>query len=210
MDDHAVVREGLKHVFAKEWPGAEFGEAQNAQEALQLARQQAWDAVMLDLNMPGRSGLDLLLDLKQEHPRLPVLVLTIHPEEQYAVRALKAGAAGYLTKGCPREELIKALHKVLEGGRYVSPTLAERLAFALAGDSTGARHELLSDREYQVLVGIASGKTVTEIAGELSLSVKTVSSYRTRLLTKMGMRTNSELTRYAIRNQLVDDSNQTL
>jgi DNA-binding NarL/FixJ family response regulator len=208
-DDHAVVREGLMHILAREWPDAEFGEAASTSEVMQLLRLKTLDVVILDINMPERNGLEVLLDIKHEYPKLPVLILTIHPEEQYAMRAIKVGAAGYLTKDSAGAELIRALHRILAGGRYVSATLAERLAGALAGDSDRPRHELLSDREFTVLCGIASGKTVTEIAAQLSLSVKTVSSYRARLLQKMGMKTNAELTRYAMRNRLVSDNNHT-
>jgi DNA-binding NarL/FixJ family response regulator len=208
-DDHAMVREGLIHILAREWPAAQFGEAPNAAAVMQLLHQGAWDVLLLDISMPTRNGLEVLQDIKQEHPKMPVLVLTIHSEEQYAMRALKAGAAGYLTKGSAGAELIQAVHKVLAGGRYVSPALGERLAGALAGDDDRPLHASLSDREFATLCGIASGKTVTEIAAQLALSVKTVSSYRARLLQKMEMRTNAELTRYAIHNNLGDGNPHT-
>jgi two-component system invasion response regulator UvrY len=204
-DDHAMVREGLRHILAKEWPEAEFGEAPDAPKLMQLLHLETWDAVILDINMPGRSGLEVLQDIKQEHPKLPVLILTMHPEEQYAMRALKAGASGYLLKESAGAELVRALHRVLEGGRYISSTLAERMAQTLADDKDRPLHESLSNREFAVLYGIASGKTVSEIAAELSLSAKTISSYRARLLQKMEMRTNAQLTHYAIRNHLVAD-----
>ena len=201
-DDHPIVREGLKCLLAKEWPGATFGEASEGLEALRLIREQSWDIAILDITMPGRNGLEVLGDLKAMRPDLPVLVLTIHPEEQYAVRAFKAGAAGYLTKESASKELVTAVHKVVAGGRYVSPALAEKLVDTLSGNPYAPRHQLLSDREFQVLCGIASGRTVSEIAREMSLSVKTVSSYRARLLEKMKMRTNAELTVYAVHNGL--------
>jgi two-component system invasion response regulator UvrY len=205
-DDHTVVREGLMHILTREWPTVEFGEALCASDVMQLLHLQTWDVVILDINMPGRSGLELLQDIKQEHPKVPVLILTMHPEEQYAMRAIKLGAAGYLLKDSAGAELILALHRVLAGGRYISSTLAERMAQALADDNDRPRHDLLSNREFAVLCGIASGKTVTEIAVELSISVKTVSSYRVRLLQKMEMSTNAQLIHYAIRNHLVSDA----
>ncbi|MDQ3812683.1 MAG: response regulator transcription factor [Armatimonadota bacterium] len=202
-DDHAIVRRGLKDILADEFPGANFGEAQNAVELLRQLRQQTWDIVILDITMPGRSGLDVLKDVKHEHPKLPVLVLTVHPEDQYAVRVLKAGANGFMNKESAPEELVKAVNRLLQGGRYVSPSLAEKLAFDLRAETMEAPHEKLSDREYQVLCMIASGKTVSQIAEDLSLSVKTISTHRVRLLAKMNMKTNAELTRYAIQNRLV-------
>jgi two-component system, NarL family, invasion response regulator UvrY len=159
--------------------------------------------LVLDVSMPGRGGLEILKDVKQERPKLPVLILSMHPEDQYAVRALKAGAAGYLNKDSAPEELVKAVRKVVGGGRYVSANVAEKLAYDLTSDTGRAPHETLSDREFQVLCMIASGKSVTDIAEELALSVKTVSTYRARILEKMGMRNNAELTHYAIQNRLV-------
>lgn len=203
-DDHSIVRQGLKHILAEEWNGATFGEAQNATEALQMMRKNPWDLVLLDVNMPGRSGLDILKDLKQERPLTPILVLSAHPEDQYAVRVLKAGASGYLTKESAPDELIKAARKVLDGGKYVSAALAEKLAFGLGDRSEKAPHETLSDREYQVMCLMASGKSAGEIADELMLSVKTISTFRSRILTKMQMKTNAELTHYALQHQLVD------
>lgn len=203
-DDHAVVRRGVRDILAEQPDMEVQGEAQNALEVLQLLRKQAWDVVILDINMPGRSGLEILGEIKERHPQLPVLVLSAHSEEQYAVRLFKAGAVGYLTKESAPELLIQAVRKVHGGGRYVSPGLAERLAATLARDSDRPLHECLTDREFQVLCLIASGRTVTEIADELTLSVKTVSTYRTRLLQKMKLRTNAELTHYAVRNDLVE------
>lgn len=205
-DDHAVVRRGLKFILMQEFPDAIVEEAQDTLELLRYVREHDPDVVILDIGLPDRSGLDALKDIRYEHPHLPVLVLSMHAEDQYAMRVLKAGAAGYLTKKSAPEELVKAVRKVLSGGQYVSPTLAEKLALVLKGKGDPAlpSHSSLSDREYQVLCLIALGKTVTEIADELSLSVKTVSTYRTRILEKMGMKTNAELTRYAIENQLIE------
>lgn len=203
-DDHAVFRRGLKETLAEAFPKVTFGEASTAQETLDHARRQDWDVAILDISMPGKSGLDILDDLKRLRPRLPILLLSMHPEQQFARRALKAGAAGYLTKDGVPEELKEAIKKIVGGGRYVSATLAERLAVELRDESDLPLHELLSDREFQVLRMIASGKTVKEIADELSLSVKTVSTYRARILEKTGMKTNAEIIRYALHSQLVD------
>ena len=180
------------------------GEAINGQEVLDKVRAEAWDVVILDISMPDCSGLDILKQLKSERPKLPVLVLSMHSEDQYAVRALKAGASGYLTKDSAPDELVKAIRKVVSGGRYVGSCLAERLAFEIGADSSKLPHETLSDREFQVLRLIASGKSVTEIAAELYLSSKTVSTYRVRLLQKMNLKTNAELMHYAMQNRLVD------
>src|SRR5919205_2521757 len=197
-DDHAIVRRGLRQILADEYRALVVGEAANAAEALSLARARDWDAIVLDISMPGRSGLDVLKELKHLRPRTPVLILTAHPEEQYALRVLKAGAAGYMTKECAPEHLVGAVRKVMGGGRYISPTAAEILAASFGCDPEAQPHESLSDREYQVLCLIASGKTVGQIAGELALSPKTVSTYRARVLEKTGMKNNAELTRYAI------------
>jgi len=196
-DDHAIVRRGLIELLRDAFPGARFGEAESAPEAVAAGRGGEWDLVVLDISLPGRSGLDALKDLKAARPALPVLILSMHPEEQFAIRALRAGAAGYVTKQSAPEELVGAVRKVLRGGRYVSAALAERLAMEVGGRTEGAPHESLSDREYQVLRLIASGLTLTAIAEQLSLSVQTVSTYRTRLLEKMGMTTNAELASYA-------------
>jgi DNA-binding NarL/FixJ family response regulator len=201
-DDHAIVRCGLRHILAEEFSRLEVGEARNAQEALRLARERAWDIIVLDISMPGRSGVEVLKELKQVCPQTPVLILTGHPEEQYAIRVLRAGAAGYMNKETAPDHLIAAVRKVRGGGRYISPALAELLVVSLGGDSARMPHEDLSDREYQVLCMIASGKTVGGIADELALSVKTISTYRARVLEKMGMKTSAELTHYAIRNNL--------
>jgi len=203
-DDHAIVREGLKHIIAKTDDMTVSGEADNGQQLLDKVREQRFDVLLLDIGMPGRNGLEVLKQIKTDLPRLPVLVLTIYPEEQYALRVLRAGASGYLTKESAPERLVEAIRKVSAGGRYVSPTLAERLAVEAAGDISRPLHESLSDREYQVFCMIALGKTASEIADELSLSVKTISTHRARLLQKMQMKNNSELTHYAMQNHLVD------
>ncbi|MGC2235424.1 MAG: response regulator transcription factor [Pyrinomonadaceae bacterium] len=201
-DDHAVVRRGLKHIIADEYKTLTVGEAENAQKALELARLEDWDVVVLDISMPGRNGLEALKELKQTRPRLPVLILTSHSEEQYAIRVLKAGAAGYMTKESAPEHLIEAIRKIIGGGKYISPLVAEILASTIGVDLEKQPHENLSDREYQILSLIASGKAVGEIAGELSLSVKTISTYRARVLEKMQMKTNAQLTHYFISNNL--------
>lgn len=203
-DDHAIVRRGLKQILAETPDMVVAGEAHNGQELLDKVRDHQWDVVVLDISMPGRGGLDTLKQLKSERPKLPVLMLTIHPEDQYAVRVLRAGASGYLTKESAPDHLVEAIRKVARGGKYISPHLAEKLAFNLESLSEKPLHEALSDREFQVLRFIASGKTVKEIGEELSLSVKTISTYRTRILEKMKMRNNAELTHYAIQQKLVE------
>jgi two-component system invasion response regulator UvrY len=203
-DDHTLFRRGLKETILEVFPKVTFGEAGTAEETLECVRQQDWDIAIVDISMPGRSGLDILADLKQLRPKLPVLFLSVHPEDQYARRALKAGAAGYLTKEGVPDELKSAIRRVLNGGRYVSTALAEKLALDLMPGTSRPLYELLSDREFQVLRMIAEGKTVTTIARELSLSVRTVSTYRTRVLEKTGMKTTAELIRYALKAQLVD------
>ena len=203
IDDHEVVREGVKKIFEEQSGESVFGEASTAPEALQLARNQDWDVALLDLSLGERSGLEVLKELKQIRPALRVLILSMHSEEQYARRAFKAGAAGYITKDSPRAELIKAINKVAAGGRYVSHSLAEGLVIDLERGSDRPPHETLSDREFEVMRLIASGKTVGEIASLLSLSDSTISTYRARILEKMGMKTNAELTHYAIKNNLV-------
>lgn len=202
-DDHAIVRQGLKQIVAEESDMTVAGEAQTAQQALDLVRTSQWDVVVLDISMPGRSGLEVLKELLRERRQLPVLMLSMHPEEQFAVRALKAGAAGYLTKDSAPTELITAIRKVLQGGKYVSPALAERLAFALTAPEQPL-HETLSNCEYEVFRFLATGKTVSEIAENLSLSVKTISTYRTRILEKLNLKNNAELMQYAVRHRLVE------
>jgi DNA-binding NarL/FixJ family response regulator len=201
-DDHAIVRRGVRHILSDAFETLMVGEAQNTQETLQLVREQDWDIAVLDISMPGRNGLEALKELKQMRPKLPVLILTTHSEEQYAIRVLIAGAAGYMTKESAPERLIEAIRKVTKGGKYISPAVAEILAAHVGMDSKKQPHENLSDREYQVLCLIASGKTVGEIARQLSLSVKTISTYRARILEKMAMKTNSQLTHYVISNNL--------
>ncbi len=202
-DDHAVVRQGLKQILAEEFRRAEFGEAASAQEAIERVWKEVWDVVVLDITMPGRSGLEVLKEIKKSKPKLPVLVLSMHPEDQFAVRLLKIGASGYMTKESAPNELVGAVKKVMAGGRYISPSLAEKMASYLAIDVQTPPHERLSDREFLVLRLIASGKTPTQIAKELGLSVKTISTYRMRILEKMDMANNAELTHYAIQNTLV-------
>jgi two-component system invasion response regulator UvrY len=204
VDDHAIVRRGLRALLSDEFHGAAFGEASNARQALEQLRKKEWDVALLDLALPGKSGLELLKELKAEWPRLPVLVLSGSHEDQFAVRVLKAGAGGYMTKESAPEELAKAVRKVLAGGRYVSPALAEKLALGVNKDLTRTPHETLSDREYAVMARIALGKTVTEIADELSLSAKTISTYRTRVLEKLSVKNSAEIVQYAIRNGLVN------
>ena len=204
VDDHAVVREGLKRIIAENPGMAVTAEAGDGHEALKVIQSEPCDVVLLDITMPNRNGLDVLKQLHSESPRLPVLVLSMHAEDQYAVRVLRAGAAGYLTKESAPAKLVQAIRKVVRGGKYVSPTLAEKLVFDLDSDATKAPHQILSDREYQVLCMIASGKTVTQIADELTLSVKTISTYRVRILEKLSMKNNAELTRYAIKEGLVE------
>ena len=202
-DDHAVVRRGLKQILAEEFDEVVFGEAQNTREMLKHLQQENWNVVILDITLPDRSGLELLGELKLTHPNLPVLVLSMHPEDQYGIRVLKSGASGYMTKECAPDEIAMAIRKVLGGGKYVSPSLAERLAFNLEDNRKTPPHEGLSDREFEVMLMIASGKTLTEIAQKLDLSIKTVSTYRSRILEKFKMQNNAELIRYAIENRLV-------
>ncbi len=203
-DDHAVVREGVKHILS-EFPDITIaGEASNGHEVLEKIGKKNFDLILLDIAMPGRDGLEILKDIKIQKPKLPVLILSMFPEEQYALRALKSGASGYLTKESIPDELIKAIRKILQGGKYVSAFFSEKLLLSFDSDIERPIHETLSDREYQVMRLIASGKTLKDIADELALSVKTVSTYRSRILEKMGMKNNSELTHYAIKNLLVD------
>jgi len=203
-DDHAVVRRGLKDILIDEFDIESVKEASNGKEVLEELRKNAFDIVVLDLNLPDRNGYDLLIDLKQKYPKLPILILSFHPEDQFALRLLKAGASGYINKQSAPEELLIAIRKVVSGGKYVSSSLAEKLAFSLVTDTQKLPHETLSAREYQVMCLIASGKPVKDIAQVLCLSLKTVSTYRARILDKMEMENNAELTHYAIKNKLVD------
>jgi two-component system invasion response regulator UvrY len=203
VDDHAILLRGLKEILEREFRDVSIGGAGTAEQALTQLDAENWDLVILDITMPGRSGVDVLRHLKALRPKLPVLVLSMHPEDQYGKRVLKAGASGYMNKESAPEELIKAVRKLLSGGRYVSPTLAETLAVDLDRDDGTPGHERLSDREFEVLRKIASGKTVGQIAQELHLSVPTVSTYRARILEKMGMSNTAELIRYALSHRLV-------
>lgn len=203
-DDHAVVREGVKHILSEMSGIVVSDEASNGKEVLEKIGKKDFDLILLDIAMPGRDGLEILKDIKVQKPKLPVLILSMFPEDQYALRALKSGASGYLTKDSIPDELVKAVRKILKGGKYVSSSFSEKLLFSWDSYSERPIHETLSDREYQVMRMIASGKTLKEISDELSLSTKTVSTYRSRILDKMGMKNNAELTHYAIKNRLVD------
>ncbi|MBW7888253.1 MAG: response regulator transcription factor [Bacteroidetes bacterium] len=202
-DDHTIVRKGLRQILEDGIHSLSFGEAGNANEALSLLHSSEWDIAILDLSMPGRSGLDLLKDIKSLAPKLPVLILSMHPEEQYALRVMKAGANGYLTKDSAPEELVKAVTIIVKGRKYISPKLSEQLLDVISKPKNSGEHTSLSDREFEVMTAIASGKTVSQIADMLSLSVKTVSTYRARIFEKMNFSNNAELTRYAIQNKLV-------
>ncbi len=203
-DDHSVFREGLKRILAEAADISEIGEAANAQQLLERIQKERWDIVLLDISMPGKSGLEVLKEIKQINPRLAVLILSMYPEKQFAVRVIKAGAAGYLTKGAAANEVLKAIRKVYRDGKYISDSVAEHLAMAIGQKTDRPLHELLSDREYEVLRMIGAGKTVGEIAEELSLSVKTISTYRTHILEKMNLKNNAELMQYVISNGLAD------
>lgn len=202
-DDHSVVRQGVKQILAEAFTQATFGEAKNVHDLLGYAGRERWDIVVMDLAMPDGNGLEALKQIKHDHPLLPVLVLSMFPEDQYAVRTLKAGAAGYLNKESAPEELVQAIQKILHGGQYISAGVADELLLYARHEDDQALHKQLSDREFRVLCLIASGKEVKEISAELGLSPKTVSTYRARLMEKMKMRTNAELTHYAIQNGLV-------
>jgi two-component system, NarL family, invasion response regulator UvrY len=203
-DDHAILRRGLKEILVRELQDSVFGEAKDAQEVLARTQSDDWDLLILDISMPGRSGLDVLRDVRALRPKLPVLILSMHPEDQYGKRVLRAGASGFMNKESAPEELIKAVQKILAGGRYVSPVLAEKLASDLSDEVERDVQEALSQREFEVLRMIAVGKTIGQIAEELHLSVSTVSTYRARILEKMEMKTTAELMQYALRNRVVD------
>ncbi len=203
-DDHAIVRKGLKQILLEEYPSAIIEEVNDAEGVIKKTIRNEWDIIISDLSMSGRSGLDVVRQLKQNFPKLPVLILSIYPEEQYAIRVLKAGAAGYLSKDAAAEELVEAVQRVLQGRKYISSSIAEKIADDLGHDSSDkAPHEFLSDREFEVFKLIASGKSISEIAERLSLSSSTVSTHRVRILIKMKMKTNAELTRYALDNKLI-------
>lgn len=203
-DDHAVVRKGLRGLLSEEFPGAQFGEASDGNQAYAQVIQKKWDVAILDVSMGGRGGLDVIKDIRRTAPNLPILIMSMHPEDQFAVRALKSGASGYLTKETAPDEIGNALRKILSGRKYVSATLAEKLALGLDTEEGSLPHEALSDREFEVMRLIASGKRVKEIGSHLSLSVKTISTYRTRILEKMGMESNAQLTHYTIKHGLID------
>ena len=203
VDDHAIVRKGLKEILLEAYPSAHIEDVADADSMIKKAMEADWDIIISDLSLPGLSGLDALKHLKQFAPKIPVLILSVHPEEQYAIRILKAGAAGYLNKDTAPEELVKAVQRVLQGRKYISSSVAEKLAGNFNLNSDKMPHELLSDREFEVLKLIASGKSISQIAVLLSLSITTVSTYRSRLLAKMDLKNNAELTMYAIENKLL-------
>ena len=203
-DDHAVVRQGLKQILTEIPEVGAVGEAATGEDALMQVRAEQWDVLVLDMSMPGRGGLDVLKDVRRERPQTKVLVLSMHPEDQFAVRMLKAGASGYLTKDTAPDELVAAIRKLLTGGKYISSTLAEKLAFDMDRDTDKPLHEALSDREFQVLRMMAAGRTVQQIAEELMLSAKTISTYRARILEKLNLKSNAEMIHYAIQNRLIE------
>jgi len=202
-DDHPAIRDGVKQILNNQFSEIEFGEASNAAELLRKINEKKWHVLILDMDMPGRNGLEVLKQLKDESSTIPVLMFSMYPEEQIAVRAFKAGASGYLSKDSAGAELSNAIQLILSGRKYITPSLAEQLAMQLQTPENKAPHELLSDREYQTLMLMAKGKTASGIADELSLSIATISTFRARILEKMGMKTNAELMSYAIRNNLV-------
>jgi len=202
-DDHQAIRKGIKYILEAEFSGSEFGEASSANEVLKKINEKKWDILIQDIDIPGRNGFEVLKQLKDDGIKIPVLVFSMHPEEQIAIRAIKLGAAGYLSKDTADEELIKAIRVIMTGKKYITPSLAEQLVMQLENPNNKAPHELLSDREYQTLLLIAKGRNVSQIAEELSLGVPTISTYRARILEKTGMKTNAELATYAIRNNLV-------
>jgi two-component system, NarL family, invasion response regulator UvrY len=204
VDDHEIVRRGLMEIFDDEFSELETGEAENSREALEMITTRDWDIILLDINIPGRNGLELLSEIKRLRPRTPVLVVSAYPEEEFAIRSLKLGASGYLNKNRASDEVVAAARKVMAGGKYVTALLAEKLAATLGNDIHHAPHESLSSRELQVLRMVATGKTIKEVAAELALSEKTVGTYRTRISQKMGLGTNVELARYALKHRLVD------
>ncbi len=203
-DDHAVVRKGLRQILQEEFPSAEIVETADSDDLLNLVIREHWDVVISDISMPGRGGLEVLQQIRQQFPKLPVLILSIHPEDQYAIRVLRAGASGYLSKESAQGEVVKAVHKVLMGKKYITAALAEKLAESLDHDAEKLPHEFLSDREFEVFKLLAAGKSVSEIGEKLSLSSTTISTYRSRVLTKMNMKNNADLTLYAVENNLLE------
>lgn len=203
-DDHAIVREGLKQIVAEEKDMLVAGEAENTYELMKLLKNHSWDIIILDINMPGKNGLEALKDIKIIYPNLPVLILSMFSEDQYGLRAIKAGASGYLKKVSAPTELVSAIRKIVSGRKYINQQLAEKLADSFNNGKKEALHEKLSDREYQIMCNIASGKSAEEIAEDLSISINTVYSYRNRILEKMSMKSNVELTKYAIQNKLIE------
>lgn len=203
-DDHAIVREGLKQIVAEEKDMIVSGEAEDAASLMELLKKENWSIVVLDINMPGKSGLEALKDIKQLYPELPVLMLSMFSEDQYGLRAIRAGASGYLKKVSASTELVVAIRKIVSGRKYINPALAEKLAENIGGDKNSYLHEKLSDREYQIMCSIALGKSAEEIADELALSINTIYTYRNRILEKMSMKSNVELTQYAIQNKLIE------
>ena len=204
IDDHAIVRRGMISLLQEHFKDVEVGEANDSKSGLEAVIRESWDLAIVDITMPGRNGLELIQDIKLEKPTLPVLIISSHPEKDYALRSLKLGAAGYVSKQSAADVLVTAVQRVISGRRYISPALAEQLAGALAGETSGTSHETLSNRELQVLRLIALGKTIKEISADLALSAKTVATYRSRIAEKMGLSSNVELTRYAMQHQLVE------
>lgn len=201
-DDHPAIRDGIKLILSNQFSEVEFGEASNSSEVFKKLKEKKWDIIILDMDMPGRNGLEVLKQIKDEELKIPVLMFSMHPEEQIAMRAFRAGASGYLSKDSTGPELAKAIEVILSGKKYITPTVAEQLAMQLENPNNKAPHELLSDREYQILLLIANGKTASQIADELSLSLSTIGTYRSRIIEKTGIKTNAELATYAIRNNL--------
>jgi len=202
-DDHTVVRRGLKQILLEAYPFAVIEEVSDAEDLFKKVIMESWDVVISDISMPGRSGLEALQQIRQDHPKLPILILSVHPEDQYAIRVLKAGASGYLTKDSAPEELVKAVNQLLLGKKYITSSIAEKLATTLDQNAEKKLHEYLSDREFEVMKQLAAGKSVSEIAEKMSLSVTTISTYRARIMTKMNLKTNADLTLYSIEQKIL-------
>jgi two-component system invasion response regulator UvrY len=202
-DDHTVVRRGLKQILLEAFPFAVIEEVSDAEDLFKKVVKESWDVIISDISMPGRSGLEVLQQIRLDHPKLPILILSVYPEDQYAIRVLKAGASGYLTKDSAPEELVKAVNQLLLGKKYITSSIAEKLATNLDQDAEKKSHEYLSDREFEVMKHLAAGKSVSEIAEKISLSVTTISTYRARIMTKMNLKTNADLTLYSIENRLL-------